>query len=245
MSCFAVQSTNGDALQPALSPHVYVTTLPVIWSLLTSFSFIPPVGEDESIPAMMLNALLEHLFRAGGDSATKRLGNEFVCRLVIVSAGASKSWINLGSNIISVLQVHETKTPIYPFHIPAKSACRQVLARWLVSLPRTLWELGNKDHDTARQILQFLLWLGNRSDTLFSSQDRATLCTTLAPYFWLEHPSKGPLAGPWARLNDQSLRRLALDVVTVWSKVGDDLHAAVVKAASRDTQDAAYWQRAA
>jgi pre-rRNA-processing protein IPI1 len=211
-----MQSINGDALQPSLSPHVYVTTLPVIWSLLTSFSFLPPIGEDESIPAMMLNAVLEHLFRAGADSATKRLGTEFVCRLVIVS-----------------------------IVIPAKSPCREVLARWLVSLPRTLWELGNKDRDASRLILKFLLWLGNRNDTLFSTQDRKALCSTLTPYFWLEHPVKGPVAGPWARLEDQDVKRLALEVATVWTRAGDDLHAAVTKATSGSPSDAAYWKRSA
>ena len=64
-----------------------MTTLPVIWSLLTSFSFNPATDEDESIPEMMLNALLDHSARAGSDSATKRLGTEFVCRLIIVSVG--------------------------------------------------------------------------------------------------------------------------------------------------------------
>lgn len=238
-----MQSTNGDALQPSLSPHVYVTTLPVIWSLLTSFSFLPPTGEDESIPAMMLNAVLEHLFRAGADSATKRLGTEFVCRLVIVSIVFS--CISRRFELIPLSQVHEAKFPVYPFHIPAKSPCREVLARWLVSLPRTLWELGNKDRDASRLILKFLLWLGHRNDTLFSTQDRKALCSTLTPYFWLDHPAKGPVAGPWARLEDQDVKRLALDVATVWTRAGDDLHAAVTKATLGSPPDAAYWKRTA
>lgn len=141
-------------------------------------------------------------------------------------------------------QVHEAKIPLYPFHIPAKSPCRESLAHWLNTLPRTLWELGNKDYGTTRLIFKFLLWLGNRTDSLFTPQSRATLRSTLASYFWLEHPTKGELPGPWTRLEDPETRKLALDTAFVWTRPGDELYKAVTKATTTvPTQETEYWAR--
>lgn len=77
------QSSNGDVLQPALSPHSYLAVLPLIWSLISGSSLVAE-GEDGSIAADVCESFLEHLLRTGSDSVTRRLGNEFVVRMVMV-----------------------------------------------------------------------------------------------------------------------------------------------------------------
>ena len=64
------------------------------------------------------------------------------------------------------------------------------------------------------------------------------------PYFEVEHGTKGKLSGPWKRL-DQSLRRLALDVMWTMLRVaGEGTRLAAGRAvlgAVGDGEEQGYW----
>jgi hypothetical protein len=89
------QAPNEDGLKPAIAPDTYAALLPLVWSLLTQAPGVPllqrpsPKAQvDGSIPSTIGVAFIEHLLRTAGDSATRRLGNEFVARLCLVSVAA-------------------------------------------------------------------------------------------------------------------------------------------------------------
>jgi pre-rRNA-processing protein IPI1 len=75
------------------------------------------------------------------------------------------------------------------------------------------------------------------------------LCSRLVPYFTITHPERGTLPGPFTKLGDPSLQRLALDVaVTITSCVPigcrEPLDAAVRQAVEGSAQ-AVYWSEIA
>lgn len=88
MGAIIFQSSGGDALKSALSPHVYARILPVIWSLISASSFVSRKDEDEPLPETVLRAFMEHLLGCGSDTSTRRLGDEFVARMIMVSRAA-------------------------------------------------------------------------------------------------------------------------------------------------------------
>ncbi|KAJ9119141.1 hypothetical protein QFC22_003632 [Naganishia vaughanmartiniae] len=202
-------SSNVDVLQPALSPHSYLSVLPLIWSLISGSSLIAE-GEEGSIAADVCESFLEHLLRTGSDSVTRRLGNEFVVRMVMI---------------------HESPYPVLPFFIPANSTAQRLLQRWLESLPRVIWELDNKDSRATQLVLDFLLWVQQRDTKLFDQTSLNNVAARLHPFFHLQHPSRGAITGPWARLESSALRMLAVDVAYVWGQRGNEkLDEAVGKA---------------
>jgi hypothetical protein len=92
MNAHLCQAPNGNSLKAAIAPDTYAALLPLVWSMLTLPPGIPLLQRpsnkappDESIPTTVGVAFLEHLLRTSGDSATRRLGNEFVARLCLVS----------------------------------------------------------------------------------------------------------------------------------------------------------------
>ena len=63
----------------------------------------------------------------------------------------------------------------------------------------------------------------------------------MVPYFTVNHPTRGKLLGPFARLPSAQLRRLAIDVVVTWgSQETDELGGAVSEAVS-GTGEESYW----
>ncbi|KAJ9097417.1 hypothetical protein QFC19_006787 [Naganishia cerealis] len=216
-------SPNVDVLKPALSPHSYLAILPLIWSLISSSSLVAD-KEQASISADVCESFLEHLLRTGSDSVTRRLGNEFVIRMVMIN---------------------ESSHPVLPFFIPAKSDTQRLLQRWLESLPRVIWELDNKDETATGLVLDFLLWVQQRDAKLFDSGSLDNVAARLHPFFHLDHPSRGAVAGPWVRLKSSTLRLLAIDVAYIWRKKGNQkLEDAVSKAALQPGLEAerAHWQ---
>ena len=68
----------------------------------------------------------------------------------------------------------------------------------------------------------------------------------LAACYHLDHPTKGPIAGPWSKLNSASLRRLGLNVAKVWLEWDESgkLCEAVDKAVNgSDRFEKEYWDR--
>ena len=68
------------------------------------------------------------------------------------------------------------------------------------------------------------------------------MSSKLGPFFHLQHPSKGSLPGPWAKLS-KPVQRLALDTASVWMQwdQAGSLQSAVQRAtAITDTE----WARA-
>jgi pre-rRNA-processing protein IPI1 len=150
---------------------------------------------------------------------------------------------------MSLVLAHEVRFPSIPFFIPPQSPLRQQLKQWLENLPKTLWEIGIKDPSATQRILTFLLTIGQRGEGAFEDgfpivpkDVFGVIAARLGPWFWLEHPSKGGIKGPWTKL-DKEVKKLGLDVATIWSAYDSDstLTAAVGKAVEVDEWAKAYW----
>jgi pre-rRNA-processing protein IPI1 len=150
---------------------------------------------------------------------------------------------------MSLVLAHEVRFPSIPFFIPPQSPLRQQLKQWLENLPKTLWEIGIKDPSATQRILTFLLTIGQRGEGAFEEGFSIVpkdvfevVAARLGPWFWLEHPSKGGIKGPWTK-SEKEVKKLGLDVATIWSAYDSNstLIAAVGKAVEVDEWAKAYW----
>ncbi|WWC96025.1 hypothetical protein V866_002892 [Kwoniella sp. B9012] len=217
-----------DILSPQLTPAAYTALLPIVFSLLTQ----PPSTsiDEEDIPSTVGDAFLSHLLRTSSTSSIRTVGDGFV---------------------VSLIEIHEQRHPKYPFYIPFSNAeLRGKFQTWFESLPKVLWELGTKDEGATQQILEFLLRLGLRGKealddkySILSADSSTSISSKLAPFFHLQHPSKGSIPGPWTKLSDAKVKKLGLDVVRVWIEWDDGRLKDATSRAVRGGEWEGYWLR--
>ncbi|ORY31386.1 hypothetical protein BCR39DRAFT_526388 [Naematelia encephala] len=205
-------SPNKDALAPVLTPTAYSALLPIIFALLTQ----PPSSSttELDIPSSLGQTFIQHLLNLSSTSATRALADDF---------------------LISLYAIHEQPHPRLPFYILPSSPIRTLLADWFGSLPRVLWELGTRHTAATERLLRFLLIIGQRGVggfekpySLIDTSMFPQISAKLAPFFHLDHPTKGSVPGPWVKLAPE-LRKLGLAVGIVWREwdEGDKLGKAI------------------
>ncbi|KAH8835220.1 hypothetical protein DL96DRAFT_1729748 [Flagelloscypha sp. PMI_526] len=135
----------------------------------------------------------------------------------------------------------------YPIPHFLTSPCHaRALDSWMTHLPKVLWELGASNISLTTTILRFLLRaFQRRSMVLQSTTTRQAVAARCIPYFSSVHATRGVILGPFAKIQDKFVRRLALDlafILTVDSDVGktEELLAAVDRAVSEGV-DSSYW----
>lgn len=210
------QEPSQDVLAQSISAQDYSELLPVIWTLIQRPS--------ASIGETFLTAVL----RQASTSGKRRASDAF---------------------LISLIWKHEDRYSTLPFFIPTSSPARPLIHTWVANTPRTLWEIAGRDPEASEQLLRFLLDLGTRAASfehpfsLLSRDAFPGMAAKLMPFFHLTHPSKGAVAGPWAKL-PVNTQRLALDVARVWAPFDDNGRlAAAVTRAVYGTWAQAYWAR--
>ncbi|WWC70685.1 uncharacterized protein I206_104636 [Kwoniella pini CBS 10737] len=217
-----------DILSPSLTPAAYSAILPIIFSLIVQ----PPSlsDEEEDIPSSVGEAFLSHLLSTSSTSSSRSTGDMFM---------------------ISLIEIHEQRFPVYPFFIPTSSSViRTKTQQWFESIPKVIWELGNRDQESTRVLLDFLLHLGLKGKTavdetysILKGDSFSSVSSKLSPFFHLQHPSKGSLPGSWTRLSDDRVKRLALNVASVWSEWDDGQLKESATLAVRGSSLEAYWNR--
>lgn len=177
--------------------------------------------------------------------STAELGTQFV-HAVLRQQSASAKRRASDAFLASLFHTHEDRWGTLPFFVPLGSGLRAGFAKWLQSVPKTLWELGNKDQEATEQLLRFLLDLGRRAPnglekpySLVEAGELEGLAAKLAPFFWVAQRS---MLGPWGRLDDGT-QRLALDVARVWAPMDERLGAAVAEAVESRPWATEYWAR--
>lgn len=192
-----------DVLAPSLNPEAYSALLPIVWALLTQPPSCPP-SDGSDIPSHVGSAFMSHLIRQGSSSPIREIGEEFLITLILV---------------------HEKKYPILPFYIVPQSPLRPMIKSWFEGIPKTLFELGTKNERASERLLRFLLEIGSRGEGAFEQPysliDPTTfpdLTPKLAPFWHLQHPSKGSIPGAWTKLSSGEIKRLGLDVAMIWKQ---------------------------
>ncbi|KAI0306660.1 hypothetical protein B0F90DRAFT_1623288 [Multifurca ochricompacta] len=202
-------SVSSHTMGRNVTAQEYMALLPTLWMLLNSNLAYNGVEEDADI----LSALLDHALQVSSAAATKRPTVDFLGRLILLETASQY---------------------IGTFTVNNNAECLEKFKQWVTHLPKTLWELSDTDPQCTEVILRFLLRLFQRRSPLAQSDASAFLCARLIPYFTITHPTRGALPGPFTKLVDPVLQRLALDTVVVIM--------ARVPAESRGTLDLAVHQ---
>ena len=201
----------------------------------------------DDLPTSVGTAFFSHLARQGSSSIIRGLGDKFT---------------------VDLITTHEQRHPSLPFYIPASSAVRGAVTRWIESVPKTLWELGTRDENATGALIRVLLDIGLRGPESYQApyslltglvgfyrlrrflrlvngpadeQSFSSVAKKLAPFYHLHHPSKGSVPGPWTLLVGRDTRRLGLDMAVLWAQWDDALRRAVDLAVKGVEGDRAYW----
>jgi len=198
---------NSTQIGTMLTASSYLSLLPTIWAIINK----PGLNQQEA--NSIIHATLDHAFKVSSKSACKPLTIEFVARLLLLDS-----------------------EPCYQGEFEPRSdlAVKEKLDAWLLHLPQVLWEIGNSNLPATEMILRVLLRVFQRqsksspetevravslhffypapslNDVL--TQLMVSLQSRLVPYFYIDHPSRGPLSGPFRKLPSSQLRVIALDV---------------------------------
>ncbi|PBL01077.1 hypothetical protein ARMGADRAFT_1058936 [Armillaria gallica] len=170
----------------------------------------------------VFGAVLEHGTVVSAKSALKKPAVDFISRLILMNTDRH-----------------------YRGHFKIGQISQHVqLVDWIVSLPKTLWELGNTDPALSETILRFLLRLLQRQPEVLHEKISRSLRSRLVPYFVVEHPVRGQIPGPFTKLpHGSTVRRLALDVVATMQSASftEDKLCMFVSTAVKDTTEDSYW----
>ncbi|KAI9466113.1 hypothetical protein BJY52DRAFT_1182991 [Lactarius psammicola] len=220
-------SMSPNTIGRQITAQEYMALLPTLWMLLNSNLDCGGVDGDIDI----LCVLLDHARRVSSTAAAKRPTVDFLVRLILLET-----------------------TPRYTgtFRVNNSVEGVQKFEEWIIDLPKNLWELGGTNPPCTEVILRFLLRLFQRrspiGNTNASVLVAAQLCARLIPYFTITHPVHGTLNGPFTKLEDTAIQRLALDaVVTIMTRTPAEsrkpLDAAVHRAVE-GSPHATYWAAA-
>ncbi|KAF8323059.1 hypothetical protein DL93DRAFT_618999 [Clavulina sp. PMI_390] len=214
---YVIEGLNGrvtlsQPLGKKLSGGAYAALLPTIWSLVN----LPSINEDKQgggddgrlpLAHRVLEATLEHAIQSGSLAAVKPVASEFVSHLCLALADVNVRGLQLVYNAASF---------------------SQRFTDWILTLPRTLWELGVRDTSFSEQIFLFLLRLCQRRKRLLQSEDQRELRRRLCLFL----PAR--------------LRRLFLDVAWVSRPViggeSDELREKIGREVA-GTEEGEYWAR--
>ncbi|EGG05882.1 uncharacterized protein MELLADRAFT_107239 [Melampsora larici-populina 98AG31] len=181
------KNTKSDAItmnpgMPVLPPDSYVAMLPTIWSLLGRRQHTSDIDQPASHnwSDQIMNAFIDHLDHLRPSSELKALGISFLGRIIIIDdlPGCSS-----------------------PFRLEsASSETQEKLRKWILSLPKVLWALDNKNPMTSKTILSFLHHITTRSLSFFQTV-LPDLAPLLTPFFAIKHPThQRSILGPYSRL---------------------------------------------
>ncbi|KAJ3511187.1 hypothetical protein NLJ89_g4242 [Agrocybe chaxingu] len=259
------EGTSASQIAAPISPVGYLALMPTVWALVSN----PTANPHEA--GAVLHATLHHAIRVTSKSACKRTTVEFVARLMLVGPSSlplSQERVEKKTLCPSIvlfftdwITTLRTRVQLDPeryyrgdFSSESDPEVKAKFDAWLLHLPQVLWEVGSSHIPTVEVILRVLLRiLQRRSRTGTQSEMTASLQSRLVPYFYIDHPSRGPLAGPFKKLPPQSgasasrVRLLALDVVAtilaLGRQDGKDFEglARAVGLAVTGEEEAAYW----
>ncbi|CAE6450981.1 unnamed protein product [Rhizoctonia solani] len=192
--------------------------LPSALSLMAYTSLLPTIwalrAENDVISATMQYATYGSGSGAG-NKAAKRAAVEFMGRIILINSD--------------------------PRCTDIPSLDNADVREWVLGLPRTVWEFGEKDLKGTEIVLLILLRMNQRK--LYDNSTLDALRERLIPFFIFEHAKRGTITGPWTKLPDH-LQRLALDVMSSLCHGGGEdvggLTSAVDKAVSQTTLSE-YW----
>ncbi|KAL8293477.1 hypothetical protein RQP46_000178 [Phenoliferia psychrophenolica] len=176
-----------------LSKETYEDLEPTLWELLNRESL------SRSSDGRVLGAVLDHFGRISQGEA-KTAAFVFISRLVLIQSDPA---------YIGRFEIRDEVKETDP------------IGKWVLALPKFLWELGSKNPATTSLVISFLHRIASQGTKgLFTLPVLTTLQRLLTSYFNLTHPTRGAVKGPFAKL-PVPLKEKSLDLVRLLLDAGD------------------------
>ncbi|KAI9595094.1 hypothetical protein BDF19DRAFT_442172 [Syncephalis fuscata] len=197
----AAKSANkSDNMVHSIPPEQLAAMMPSVWTLMNCL--------EASEQAILFQAICAYGERCHATSPSRRLCVEFIA--------------------------HLTKTECHSqykgtFRIKPRSIEAVALERWLLSLPKMLWNLKTLHPETTEVVLDALNDAVKRQckRSSLDNQFLKQLQMNLIPFFHVTLPGKGPIFGPFVSLPSQ-IQRKAIELLYYLSQLNERLQAAVI-----------------
>ncbi|KAF7731726.1 hypothetical protein EC973_008898 [Apophysomyces ossiformis] len=156
-----------------------VSLLPAIWGFLNCLE------GDRQIS--MFKAFIGYYHHCHAHSASKRISLDFLIRLYLIQSSPSFNG---------------------QFHLKSQLEYVDLMQAWLLSLPKTLWQLKASHIDTSRSILNVMCDIAKRDEKdIFDIKTLKTAELSMVPFFYVNLANKGPLYGPFLQLPSDVQKR--------------------------------------
>ncbi|KAF9270293.1 hypothetical protein L218DRAFT_992927 [Marasmius fiardii PR-910] len=226
---------NEEVNSRPLTFTAYTSLLPTIWALINVKN--PSQGSNKGPPSLddVFLALVEHGIHTSSKSGLKKCSTDFIAKLVLLETD-----------------------PHYRggFRIPQGTADDDdTIEEWIIHLPKVLWELGSNNLPATEAILLFLIRiLQRRLPQVHNPRTLLSLQARLVPYFFITHPERGPIPGPYTKLpvftpSETCARRLVLNMsvillaLTPHPHSGTQLLEAIRGVIKLDPVENSHWQK--
>ncbi|RKP36552.1 hypothetical protein BJ085DRAFT_29090 [Dimargaris cristalligena] len=189
-SAYPDDSSENRPASPLFEPKNFLAVLPAIWRLQKS------LGPAES--KALWEGLLTYYHAHNARSPAKHVALGYLARLFEIqtyTAASPTSALASGSSLgeFNVL--------------PLAS-----LEKWLLSLPKLLWELKTGHSTSSSTIVRVLTLALKRYTPHLSPGFSSQLQLTLVPFFYIEMPNRGAMFGPFVSLSGE-LQRAVVDLL--------------------------------
>ncbi|CAG7847329.1 SubName: Full=Uncharacterized protein {ECO:0000313/EMBL:CCA67682.1} [Serendipita indica DSM 11827] len=201
-----------------------------------------PMGS--AIPESTLHALLPTLWISLQPSENREVPSPESVLRILVDQGAKRRFIKRHTSFNHPHFYHNCHEPEYQggFRIAHNNNSRGLIEpsgvkpakaldveEAILHIPRLLWSCGAGSPQTSQAsqaLLSGLLICAQRRALDWSPSTVSQLSQRLIPYFMVNHPTKGPIMGPFAKLNGNAdclqIQKLALDLVFALGHYGSN-----------------------
>lgn len=215
---WVLQTLKGDVtvdmpMGSAIPESTLHALLPTLW-----ISLQPSENREIPSPESVLRILVDQVQREGLSNATRAS----IIRIFIIIAMLQKEPEYQGG--FRIAHNNNSRGLIEPSGVkPAKALD---VEEAILHIPRLLWSCGAGSPQTSQALLSGLLICAQRRALDWSPSTVSQLSQRLIPYFMVNHPTKGPIMGPFAKLNGNAdclqIQKLALDLVFALGHYGSN-----------------------
>ncbi|PVG03212.1 hypothetical protein CPB86DRAFT_779565 [Serendipita vermifera] len=179
---------------------------PTLWALL-NYSTPTTKAKEMPLSTKVLQALIDQVEGSLLSLTTKSILIKFIVILILIQKESEYT------GAFRIIERVPTGAVLVQSSASGVSKAG-LIQRFLVQLPKILWEIGIRDTITSTEILSLLLRCAQRAALDWGQPVTHEISQRLTPFFSIKHPVRGPLYGPFRKFpstdTSEIVQKLAL-----------------------------------